>query len=271
MPRSPHPEGSRYIRAAAAIIAAAVLGSAGCAIQRPKSAGPAPTPAEVYGSLFGFNTGLTSVRAVVEARLSFAGREVSLPGVLLLDTLGGFRLELLDPLDRPLAILFPEVGRSVHYRPGPGLAASLGVFPEGCRGVDPADWVSVVLSSSVAPVDGEILADRSLFWSSERILERRRGGGLHQSMLYRSEGGQAIPRQSSWYCGEDPVLQVRLREWVQGSTWRLPSLFDVRFPKAGLEIAIALTEIEGNPPPSKQPFRPQLGSEIRWTTWTIPQ
>lgn len=210
------------------------------------------------------------MRAVVEARISFAGREVSLPGVLQIDTLGGFRLDLLDPLDRPLAILFAEDGRIVHYRPGPGLAASLGVFPGECRGVDPADWVPAILSASIVPVAGESVADHGL-WGGGRILERHRGGELHQSTLYRNEDGRAIPRQSSWYCGEDPVLQVRLREWVQGPSWRLPSRFEISFPKVGLAIGMELSEIETNPPSSNQPFRPRLGSEIRWTSWNIPQ
>lgn len=270
MPNGPRPDNSPIARAAIAAVTAAVLGLAGCATHRPGSTGAAPTPGEVYRSLFGFNPGLTSLRAVVEARLTFAGREVSLPGVLLLDTFGGFRLDLLDPLDRPQAILFAEAGRIVNYRPGPGFAASLGVFPGECRGVDPAGWVPTILSSSIVPVAGESLADRGL-WGGGRILERHRGGELHQSALYRSEGGQAIPRQSAWYCGEDPVLQVKLREWVQGSDWRLPSRFEIQYDKAGLAIALELSEIEANPPPSNQPFLPRLGSEIRWTAWNIPQ
>lgn len=270
MPNRLHPSKAPVVRIATAIIAAALLGFAGCAAQRPGSAGPAPTPGEVFQALSGFNPGLTSVRAVVETHISFAGRDVSLPGVLVLDTLGGFRLDLLDPLDRPLAILFAEDGRIVHYRPGPGLAASLGVFSGECRGVDPADWVSAILSSSIVPVAGESLTDRGL-WGGGRILERYRAGKLHQSTLYAIKDGQSIPRRSSWYCGEDPVLQLRLREWIQGPAWRLPTSFEIKFPATGLEIGMELSEIEANPPPSKQPLRPQLGSEIRWTTWNIPQ
>jgi len=270
MPRSPRTSSSPVARAAGAIAVAAVLGLAGCASHRPLSGGPAPTPGEVYRSLLGHNAGLTSVRAVAEAHLSFAGREVSLPGVLLLDAYGGFRLDLLDPLDRPLAILFGEEGRIVHYRPGPGLAASLAVFPQECRGVDPAAWVSAILASDIVPVAGVSLADRGL-WVGGRILELRRGGELKQSIRYEDEVAQQLPRLISWYCGEDPVLQVRLREWVVGSSWRLPSRFEVLFPKAGLTIRIELSEVEGNPPPSNQPLQPRLGSEIRWTTWRLPQ
>ncbi len=270
MPRSRRSSVSRRLRAAGTVLAATVLGLAGCASQRLATPGPVRTPGETYRSLLGRNAGLSSLRAVAETRISFAGKEVSLPGVLLLDALGGFRLDLLDPLDRPLAILFVEGGRIVHYRPGPGLAASLGVFPGECRGVDPADWVSAILASSIVTVAGESLVDTTL-WGGGRILELRRGGELHQSIRYANEAGQALPRQISWYCGEDPVLQVRLREWVRSTAWQLPSRFDIQFPKAGLEIRVELSEIEGNPPPSDQPLRPRLGSEIRWTTWNLPQ
>lgn len=247
-----------------------VLGLAGCSSHRPGTAGPAPTPGELYLSLLGRNPGLTAVRAVAEARLTYAGREVSLPGVLLLDGLGGFRLDLLDPLDRPLAILFADEGRIVHYRPGQRLAASLGVFPEECSGIDPAEWVSAILAASLAPIAGESLAARSL-WGAGRVLERHRGGKLHQSIRYGDESGQLLPRQIAWYCGGDPVLEVRLIEWVQGSSWSLPSRFAITFPKAGLAIRVDLSDIEGNPPLANQPFRPPLGSDVRWTAWNLPQ
>ncbi|MHB8834712.1 MAG: hypothetical protein ACYC9Y_03260 [Candidatus Methylomirabilia bacterium] len=270
MPRNQRRSGSPLARAAAAIVAVAILGLSGCAANRPAASGPAPAPGEVYHALLGRNSGLTSLRAVAEARLSFVGREVSLPGVLVLDSFGGFRLDLLDPLDRPLAILFAEGGRIVHYRPGPGLAASLGVFPEGCRGVDPADWVPAILASSIGPVAGERLVDRGI-WGAGRVLELHRDRKLRQSVRYRNDAGQSIPRQVSWYCEQDVVLQVRLSEWVQGPNWRLPSRFEIEFPKAGLAITLELAEIEANPPPSNQPLHPQLGSEIRWTAWNLPQ
>ena len=270
MLKSPRPDGYPVARAAGALLAAAVLGLSGCAAHQAVPAAPAPTPAEVYRSLLGRNPGLTSVRAVAEARLSYAGQEVSLPGVLQLDTLGGFRLDLLDPLDRPLSMLFVDEGRIVNYRPGPGLAASLGVFPAGCRGVDPADWVPTILASSIAPVAGEKLADRSL-WGGGRALERHRGSQLYQSIRYANTAGRVLPRQVSWYCDEDPVLQVRLLAWTQGPDWSLPSHFEILFPKAGLAIRLELTEIEGNPPPTNQPLRPRLGSDIRWTAWNLPQ
>lgn len=270
MPKSRRRSLLAFARGAAAIAAAAVVGLAGCAAHRPAAPVRTTTPGEVFLSLLGRNQGLTSLRAVAEVRIAFAGNEVSLPGVLLLDRLGGFRLDLLDPLDRPLAILFVEEGRVVHYRPAQHLAASLGVFPPECRGVDPAEWVPAILASSVAPVAGEVLDDGRMLWGG-RVLERHRSGVLHQSVRYGDVSGEAIPRQVSWYCGEDPVLQVRMLEWVKGLAWRLPSRFEISFPKAGLALQLEISEIEANPAPSSQPFRPRLGSDIRWTGWNLPQ
>lgn len=270
MPNRPPRRGAPLARASGALAAALVFGLAGCATPRPAGTVPAPAPVEVFRSLLGHNVGLTSLRAVAETRISFAGREVSLPGVLVLDSYGGFRLDLLDPLDRPLAILFADGGRIVHYRPGPQLAASLGVFPEGCGGVDPADWVSAVLASRVGPVAGERLIDRG-FWGSGRTLEIDRGGKIHQSVRYGNDAGSALPRLISWYCEQDPVLQLRLREWARGPDWRLPSRFEIEFSRAGLAIRVELSEIEANPPASSQPFLPRLGSAVRWTGWNLPQ
>jgi len=251
-------------------ILAAALAVAGCASSQRQPSQPAPTPAEVYRSLLGRNPGLNSVRAVVEARISFGGRDVSLPGVLMLDAFGGFRLDLLDPLDRPLAILFVENGRIVQYRPSLRLAASLGVFPADCRGVDPADWVAAITASSSGPVAGEQLADHWLL-GGERSFQRSRGSAAHQSVRYRGAGDMARPRLISWYCGEDTVLQLRLSEWVQNAAWQLPSLVEIDYLKVGLTVRIELREIEGNPPPTSQPLLPRLGADIGWISWNLPQ
>lgn len=262
--------GPQLARAAVALLAAALFALAGCAAPRPKSAGPAPTPAAVFQALLGRNPGLTSLRAVVEVRVSFSGREATFPGVLLLDALEGFRVDLLDPLDRPLALLFVDDGRIVHYRPAQRLAASLGVLPAECRGVDPADWVAAVTASSAGPVDGERLADRGL-WGGERSLERRRGGTLLQSVRYRDEGGRLRPRLVSWYCDEEPVQQLRLGDWLEAAPWQVPGRIDIEYPKAGLAVRIELREVEGNPPPTGQPLRPRLGSDVGWTSWNLPR
>lgn len=267
MPRSPRPR--RAARAAAALFALAVS-AGGCAAPLRQGAGPSPSPLEVYRSVLGRNAGLTSVRAVAEVSVAFAGREVSLPGVLLLDAYGGFRLDLLDPLDRPLAMLFVEEGRIVQYRPAQRSAASLSVFPAQCGGIDPADWVGAVIASSLAPVAGETLGVRA-HWGGERSLERLRDGELRQSVRYRVEGGEPLPRLVSWYCGDEAVLQLRLRDWLAGSSWRLPSRIEVDYPLAGLSVTVELREIEGNPAPTGQPLRPDIGADVRWSAWNLPR
>lgn len=268
MPASPRPSRRASALALAALGAAATVLTAGCASLR--SPAPAMPPAEIYRSLLGHNPGLSRARAIVEARISFAGSQVSLPGVVLLDALGGFRLELLDPLDRPLAIIYAEEGRIVQYRPGQRSAASLGVFPVDCRGVDPAAWVTAVTASSLGPVAGEQLLDRGV-WGGGRTLERSSAGQVRQSVRYQLAGIRMVPHLVSWYCDDDPVLQLRLDEWIAGADWQLPTRIGIEYPKAGLSVALELTEIETNPAPADQPLRPTLGTDIRWTSWNLPR
>lgn len=265
--RSAPPAGSRR---AALLGALLFIGLGGCAALRPGGA-PAPAPPEqIARGLLGGNPGLSGLRAVVEARISSAGRQVSLPGVLQLDGLGGFRLDLLDPLDRPIAILYAEEGRIVQYRPGLQLGASLGVFPAECRGIAPDAWVSAVLASRPFAPAGESYLDRPV-WGSDRSLEIHRGGELRQSVRYRFVDGRPVPRTVDWHCGDEVVLQLRLREWIAGATWRIPARFELEYPKAGLLVRIELQEIEGNPLPGSEPLRPRPGSSTRWTTWDLPR
>lgn len=263
------PRRRRVARAAVALLGLVVL-AGGCATPLQRGEGPSPSPLEVYRALLGRNQGLQSVRAVAEVGVAFAGREVSLPGVLNLDAFGGFRLDLLDPLDRPLAILFIEEGRIVQYRPAQRQAASLGVFPRECGGVGPADWVGAVVASSLGPVAGERLGLRA-HWRGERSLERVRDGELRQSVRYRVEGGEPLARLVSWYCGDEVVMQARLRDWLAGPGWRLPARIEIGYPKAGLSVTVELREIEGNPPASGQSLRPDIGGDVRWTSWNLPR
>jgi len=253
-----------------ALPAAALLALAACATSGPGPGIPQPDPTVIYHSLFGSNPGLSTVRAVVEARIAYAGRSISLPGVLLLDAFDGFRIDLLDPLDRPQALLYPENGRIIQYRPVQRIAASLGLFPVECGRADPAAWVTAVIASSLGPVPGEQLADRR-GWGKERNLERWRNGELYQNVRYRVEGERHIPVRISWYCGDEAIMEARLAEWIAGTSWRLPGRIEIAYPKAGLEVRLELREIEGNPPPSGQALRPRPGTEVRWTTWNLPQ
>ncbi len=260
---------SRSARAggAAALAVAAALGCGCVALGR---GAPAPGPAETFRAALGRNPGLNSLRAVTEARFRYAGREVSLPGVITLDGLGGFRLELLDPLDRPLALLYAETGRVVQYRPAQRLAASLGVFREECRGLSPADWVAGPLSSSGGPLAGEGLRVRSL-WGGDVSLERLRDGVLRQSVRLRRDGSGMTPWLFSWYCGEEPVMRLRLRDWVEAGRWRVPTRLVVEYQSAGFEVSLELREIEGNPPRTGRPLLPRPGDDTRWTSWRLPE
>jgi hypothetical protein len=253
-----------------ALLGAALIVLAACAAPRPGTAGAPASPQEVLRGVLGANPGLSSVRAVAEAKISYAGRSVSLPGILQLDGLDGFRLELLDPLDRPVAIFYAEGGRIVQFRPGSQLGASLGVFPASCGGIDPADWVPAVIAAGSAPPAGENLLDRAT-WGSDRALERYRDGELRQSIRYRARQARLVPGTVSWYCGEEAVLLLRFREWVGGADWRLPTRFEVEYPNAGLLVRIELREIEANPPPTGAGLRPLPGSSTRWTTWDLPR
>jgi hypothetical protein len=206
---------------------------------------------------------------VVEARLSYAGRRISLPGVLVLNTLGGFRLDLLDALDRPVAMIYSEEGRIVQYRSGTGIAASLGVFPGDCKSVAPEDWVAAVLASSSGPQADERLSVRRVF-SGDRILERWRKGTLYDNVRYREDIGGAVPRRFTWHCGDEPVLELRFPKSMPAGEPRLPTSFEIEYVKAGLTVALELREMETNPALADSAVRPRLAASTRWTTWRLP-
>ena len=257
------------LRQVLALVAAAGLAAAaGCAGPQAGAA-PETSPAEVHARVLGANPGLMSLRAVVEARLAYAGRRLSLPGVLILDSLGGFRLDLLDPLDRPAAMIYSEGGRVVQYRPGTGVAASLGVFPGDCRAVSPEDWVGAILASSAGLVEGDQVSVRRLF-GGDRALERSRGGVLYESVRLKQEGGELVPRTYTWYCDGDPVLKLHVSRWVGAGERRLPGALEVEYLKAGLTVALELREMESNPSLSGSPVRPRLADSTRWTLWRLP-
>jgi hypothetical protein len=255
----------RWVVLAALCVAAS---SAGCSLTRTRGE-LERSPAEISARIFGGNAGLRSLRAVVEARFSYAGRDVTVPGVLLLDALEGFRLDLLDPLDRPLAMLFTDGPRIVQLRPSAGIAASLGVFPAAC-GVGPQDWVAGVIASSPAPRAGEVPAVHGLF-GGDYALERSTAAKGRHSVRFKMENGEPVPLLFSWYCGDDAALQLRVREWVQVGTWRFPRVIEVKYLLAGFSVRMELREIEGNPALGGQPLQPRVSDTTRWTTWRLPQ
>jgi hypothetical protein len=257
-------------RALVALLGLCAAALASCAGPAATGSAPATAPLEAYRAVLGHNAGLSTMRAVVEARIAYAGREVSLPGVLLLDGLEGFRLELLDPLDRPVTVFFAEERRITQYRPAQQLGSSLGVFRDECVAVDPGDWVAAVLGASRAPVAGETVLERGV-WGGDRVLERYRAKTLYESVRYRVRDGKAEAAVISWFCGEDAVMRLRLRGWVGVEPWRFPTTLELEYPLARLTVRLDLREIEGNPPPVDPRLRQRPGPETRWTRWNLPQ
>ncbi len=261
------------MRGGAAPAAAALLAlAASCATVSPGgpgAGGERPGAVEVREALLARNAGIGELRALVEARISFAGREASFPGVLLLRRPGGFRLDLLDPLDRPLAIVFAEGDRLVQYRPAEGLAASLGPFPGGCSGLGAGEWAGTVLADGAPFHPGERPRISSFFgW---RSLEISRAGQLRQSLRYEDREGGPRPIRASWYCEEEPVMELRLGAPLEGARWRLPRSFSVAWPRAGLSVKVDLREVETGAAPGRVPLAPRVDPGTRWTVWNVLQ
>lgn len=217
----------------------------------------------------GRNEGLNALRAVVEVRISYAGRRISFPGVLLLRRGEGFRLELLDPLDRPVMMIFPDVGGLVQYRPSLNSAAVVGTFSPECRSLDSAAWVSALLAATPALVDGgEEVSLRAFF--GRRYLERSWKGDLRQRVRYQGEG-ELRPMVVSWHCNDEPVLQLTFLSWQDDPVWRLPEKVRIVYLKAGLEIGMTFRETESNPPFTGGPLIPGLGPDTQWSHWNLLQ
>lgn len=270
--RRPNAVGWGKCRVGGAITALGVLflSAGGCATTGATGvAGAPPDPLAVHRAVLGRNEGLSSLRAVVEARISFAGNQLSLPGVVQMQRAGGFRLDLLDPLDRPVLILFPEERNIVQYRPSLKFAASLSPFANECRGLDSASWVAAVLAGSPVPVAGE--QERLGRLWGKRYLTRSWQGELRQSVRYEEAGEELRPTLVSWYCAGEPVLQLKILDWQRDPSWRLPSRIEIDYLKAGLQIQIELKETEANPPPNGEPLLPPIGSDTIWSVWNLPQ
>lgn len=252
-----------------ALLAGAWLALAGgCATTGAGTAAGVGSAADVHRALLGKNPGVTALRALVEARVTYAGNAVSLPGALLLERAAGFRLDLLDPLDRPAGILFAEGAELIQYRPAANSAASLRPFPEECRGVRPADWVPVLLSSSAGPEAGtsEQLGSRPF---GNSVLERFGTDGTRQIIWFRPAGEELLPTKVSWHCGDETLLELRVRSWLAGSPVRFPARLEVSYPLAGYQLRLDVKEIQANPPPAGD-LLPRIGPDVRWWVWRLP-
>ena len=77
------------------------------------------------------------LRGEAEITFKYFGRGVSLPGVVQLLGPSLFRFDLLDPFDRPAAIIFSDSGPMVQFQPMAMTAAIIDPHPEGCGDVSP--------------------------------------------------------------------------------------------------------------------------------------
>lgn len=206
-----------------------------------------------------------SVSALGEAALSAGGREVSLPAAVLLQAPASFRLDLLDPLDRPVAVLYADGAAVVQYRPRRSAASRLDPFPDGCRGLSPGDWVSYALGAGPPPE--ERARFRALSFLGRRSFQRLEGGELREEILAgRRDGGGFFPARVIWYCGGDPAM---LLEPGYAGPAEGPRTVEIRYPRAGVRVVLALEDVRIEERFAGELLRPLLPEGTRWTTFDL--
>lgn len=241
----------------------------GCAALRGGDFRSPEGPDEVLAALSRpRETGYT-LRGEAEVTLSLKGRRVSLPGAVLLRPPDRVRIDLLDPLDRPAAVIFAEDARLVYYQPGSATAAALFPLPRGCREVTPGRWVEVLAGA----VGGDEAGGE---WQVHSLLGRRRlvrydAATLRQEIEWIDEGGELLPRSSVWYCDGEPVLRLRIRSFRREGAESLPVEFTAAFPASGLEMTFRFTALETVGDIAEGLLTPALPRRVRWTSWDLIQ
>ena len=235
----------------------------GCSLRGTRS-GSGTETAAVIQELRSGNAGLTTLRAEAEAAVSFAGRRIALPSALVVRR-GLFRIDLLDPLDRPAAILFAREGRLVQYRPAAALAAAIDPLPNSCTELAVEFWLEPVLAGgSEYPVKG---AAGESYRGRKNLLERYRLDELVEEIRFEQRGGQTIPRKVTRYCGESPAMKVVLDDYRSVGRFLIPHLIEVSFPAAGLTMELRLRGVEANPAVEESTFSPVLPPGTTWKKW----
>ena len=213
-------------------------------------------------------TGETRVlRGEAEVTLSLAGRKVSLPAVFLFRAPDGFRFDLLDPFDRPAAVVYSDGFRLVQFRPVASAAALLWPLPDRCGSPAAGEWVAAVLGAQPRVAEGGSYSRFSL-WGDPRLL-RYEGGLLTQRIDYREEDGVPVPRAVTWYCREEAVLRLAFRSFRDLDGRRLPREFVVTFPRARLKMEFLLGEAEFVDSVDDAVLRPDPGPGVSWREWTL--
>ncbi len=246
---------------AALALFAILLPPGGCASLLPPGTGDARSAMALYFPASGGG----SLRGEGEVTMSAAGRKVSLPAVFQLGGPAQFRFDLLDPLDRPAAVLFPSGGRIIHYQPMAGTASAILPIPRRCGSAGPASWVNHLLG--VSPEKGEKGGWQLQSRAGGTALARYEGAALREEILIGEAGGAVVPVGATWYCEGEPVLKLRKVSYTAGKGRRVPASFEVLFPKGGLKMVVAVAGAEAIPEGTGALPSPELPAGLRWTAW----
>jgi hypothetical protein len=225
------------------------------------------SPEEILRSLSRPRERGYTLRGEAEVTLSLDGRRVSLPGAVLLRPPDRVRIDLLDPLDRPVAVIFSEDARLVYYQPGSATAAALFPLPRGCREVTPGRWVEVLAGAVGGGETGGGWQVHSL--PGRKRLARYDAATLQQEIEWLDEGGELLPRSSVWYCDGEPVLRLRVTSFRREGPESLPVDFTVAFPGSGLVMAFRFTALETVGDLAEGLLTPALPRRVRWTSWDL--
>ncbi len=239
----------------------------GCAALRGVSPEGRGNPEELFDALFPPGAGSAALRGEAEVTLSMAGRRVSLPGALLLASPDRFRIDLLDPLDRPLAVIFSDGPRLVQYQPAMSAAAFIIPVPPDCTDVAPGAWVAALLG------DGERAAAKGRWqlqsgWGGTRLV-RYEAASLRQEAGFDEGITPPALRSLSWYCGGRPVMRLQIPSFIGKGQDRLPEGFDISYPASGLVVSVRFRQVESAEAPEERLLTPSLPGRTSWTTWDL--
>jgi len=204
-----------------------------------------------------------------EVSLSLGGRRVSLPGAVVMAPPASFRVDLLDPLDRPAAVLFVDGQRIVQYIPAAASAAEVKPLPAECGDISTGDWVPYAVAAGPGP--GRRPLFKPLLWLGKVSFRRFAAGELREEIICGVEAGSWAVEKVTWYCGGAPVLRLKAASPDRGAGKGGPRSFTVQFPAAGLEMEFNLREIEEGAVPGEGLLRPVLPPGTRWTSFDLVQ